>query len=177
MTFMVLPFQLVKKAIKPEKPKEYSSILITGASSGIGAELARGYAKSGVKLVLTARRAEKLAAVKKQCEDKGAEVKTLSLDVNNKDEMNKQIGQLKDRCAELRSDIRRSDAQLAALCAEHDEIEKQQSAQSEHDEIAAIKQQAKAMAAKAIARSAMPASEAPVVASKLAADAAESNKP
>lgn len=91
MTFIVLPVQLIKGFVSAQKPNEFSHILITGASSGIGAELARSYAKSGVKLVLTARRAEKLAAVKAECEAKGAEVKTLSLDVNDKDKMNEML--------------------------------------------------------------------------------------
>ncbi len=37
--------------------------LVTGASSGIGAEIAREYARRGVPLILTARRREKLEAL------------------------------------------------------------------------------------------------------------------
>src|SRR5258708_23803824 len=42
-------------------------IVITGASSGIGAELARQLAFQGHRLVLAARRREELAAVAEQC--------------------------------------------------------------------------------------------------------------
>lgn len=37
--------------------------LVTGASSGIGAEIARGYARRGIPLILTARRVERLQAL------------------------------------------------------------------------------------------------------------------
>lgn len=42
-------------------------VWITGASSGIGEELAYAYAREGARLVLTARREDKLNAVKERC--------------------------------------------------------------------------------------------------------------
>ena len=42
-------------------------VWITGASSGIGAELARQYSNLGVKLILSSRRAEVLSQVKSDC--------------------------------------------------------------------------------------------------------------
>lgn len=44
--------------------------LITGASSGLGLEFARIYAKEGYDLVLVARNEEKLCQVKKELEEK-----------------------------------------------------------------------------------------------------------
>ncbi len=57
------------------------SILITGASSGIGAALAYHYAKEGVHLFLGGRNEERLKAVAKKCEKKGAKVSTAIGDV------------------------------------------------------------------------------------------------
>jgi NADP-dependent 3-hydroxy acid dehydrogenase YdfG len=38
-------------------------VVITGASSGLGAALARAYAKAGVRLTLSGRHEERLASV------------------------------------------------------------------------------------------------------------------
>jgi len=57
------------------------SILITGASSGIGEALALAYAKSGTALALTGRDAERVDAVAAACRTKGATVHTAVLDV------------------------------------------------------------------------------------------------
>ena len=51
-----------------------SSVLITGASSGLGAGLAKNYAAPGVHLVLTARDAARLETTAALCRDKGATV-------------------------------------------------------------------------------------------------------
>ncbi len=57
------------------------SILITGASSGIGAALARAYASPRTRLALCGRDAARLAAVANSCRERGAEVIETCLDV------------------------------------------------------------------------------------------------
>jgi len=56
-------------------------ILLTGASSGIGAEVARQAARSGHRLVLTARRADRLEQVGRTVHDAGAEALIVATDL------------------------------------------------------------------------------------------------
>jgi short-subunit dehydrogenase len=58
-----------------------ASILITGASSGLGAGLAKDYADEGVRLVLTGRDAARLETTAAACRSKGATVATGLFDV------------------------------------------------------------------------------------------------
>jgi short-subunit dehydrogenase len=58
-------------------------ILITGASSGLGAGLARSYAAPGRALSLIARSAARLAAVARDCRAAGAQVRTATFDVGD----------------------------------------------------------------------------------------------
>jgi len=59
------------------------TVVITGASSGLGAELALAYATKGRVLGLVARRAEPLRQVAAECEAKGAQVDLGILDVTD----------------------------------------------------------------------------------------------
>lgn len=61
--------------------KKFSSIVITGASSGIGEALALDYAAPGVALALSGRDAGRLEAVAAACRTKGATVVADTLDV------------------------------------------------------------------------------------------------
>jgi short-subunit dehydrogenase len=56
-------------------------VVITGASKGIGAELARQLAAKGARLVLAARNLPELEAVAAQCRASGATVVTVKADV------------------------------------------------------------------------------------------------
>lgn len=56
-------------------------IIITGASSGIGAATAKALATQGVKLVLAARRMDKLTAIADECRKLGAPTEAIACDV------------------------------------------------------------------------------------------------
>lgn len=59
--------------------------LITGASAGIGAACARTMASEGAKLVLTARREERLQELAQQCRDAGGEAVIISGDAREEE--------------------------------------------------------------------------------------------
>ncbi len=61
------------------------SILITGASSGIGRAVARIYAEPGRRLTLAGRHAERLAGVAAECAANGALVETVVLDIRDRE--------------------------------------------------------------------------------------------
>jgi short-subunit dehydrogenase len=67
--------------------KENLSIVITGASSGIGRATAMEFARKGHRLALTARRREVLEEVAGECERVGGEAFTYAMDITNEEQV------------------------------------------------------------------------------------------
>jgi len=74
-------------------------ILITGASSGIGAALARHYAAPGARLALGGRDATRLAEVARACRDRGAAVAEETIDVTDRQATRRWVEDADDRAA------------------------------------------------------------------------------
>jgi len=70
------------------------TIVISGASSGIGKALALRYAGEGGMLVLLGRDQARLEAVADECRRRGAAVETGLIDVRNREEMLRFLGEL-----------------------------------------------------------------------------------
>ena len=76
--------------------KKFTSIVITGASSGIGEALAIDYAAPGIALALTGRDAERLEAVASACRAKGATVVADTVDVVERERLAAWLGAFDD---------------------------------------------------------------------------------
>lgn len=74
---------LLSKRERKNAPQKKLCVLITGASSGIGAALALAYASPDCVLGLIGRNTERLNAVAKQCQKKGANVNIGQLDLTD----------------------------------------------------------------------------------------------
>ncbi len=63
------------------------TIIITGAGSGLGKELAHLFSQKGYHILLTGRTVEKLASVKEEIESIGGKADILSLNIRNNEEV------------------------------------------------------------------------------------------
>ncbi len=79
-----------------------SIVLVTGASSGIGLECARAFAREGARVIIAARRVGRLAEIASELSSRyGAEVHILDMDVRNREVVNKAIGSLPPEWREI----------------------------------------------------------------------------
>lgn len=63
---------------------EGQRVFITGASSGIGAAMAREFARQGAKVILAARRLERLESLKQEIEEAGGQALCVVCDVTSR---------------------------------------------------------------------------------------------
>jgi gluconate 5-dehydrogenase len=70
--------------------------VVTGASSGLGADAALAYAKAGAEVAILARRAEKLDEVKSEIEKTGVKVIAVSCDVTSEESVKAAMQQVID---------------------------------------------------------------------------------
>jgi gluconate 5-dehydrogenase len=77
------------------------SVLITGASQGIGYALARGFARAGAKVYLNARNGEKLKMALNSLNAENLEATGLQFDVTNSQQIDDAMGNLVDKSGRL----------------------------------------------------------------------------
>ena len=78
------------------------TVLVTGASSGIGAELARVFAKNGSALVLTARSVDKLEELARELRERqGTSVRVVAVDLATADGPAKLVARLAEEGAQV----------------------------------------------------------------------------
>ncbi len=76
-------------------------VLITGGSAGIGAEIARQLAREGARLVLLARRADKLDRVCEEIRTGGGEVFSFVADVTDPESLQAAVANAVETCGRL----------------------------------------------------------------------------
>lgn len=89
------------------------TIIITGASSGIGRETALLLSSMGANVVLAARRTERLVALVKHLEDKGGQCLAVTTDVTSATEMQSLVSQAQTHFGQI--DVLINNAGLMAI--------------------------------------------------------------
>ena len=77
------------------------TVLVTGATSGIGEACAHRFAQGGYNVIITGRRAPLLAELRKKLEAEGAKVLALAFDVRNRAAATKAIESLSDEWQQI----------------------------------------------------------------------------
>lgn len=99
------------------------TIIITGATSGLGRALAIKYSQNNTLLALCGRNEDKLKSLRNDCIKKGAKVIIQKLDVTNRESVSKWINDISKECA-LDLVIANAGVSLGTLSHIEDEYEK-----------------------------------------------------
>src|SRR5947209_4909000 len=97
--------------------------IVTGASSGIGNAVARAFAREGMKLVVTGRKAEELAALVREIQDDGGEAVATVGDVRDEATAKASVRLAQERFGGL--DIAVNNAEVLGEMARTDQISTQ----------------------------------------------------
>jgi NAD(P)-dependent dehydrogenase (short-subunit alcohol dehydrogenase family) len=89
--------------------------VVTGASSGLGATFATGLAQAGARVVLAARRADRLDALAKRLAEGSAEVVAFACDVTDEAEVDRLVAATRDRFG--RADVLLNNAGITEIGA------------------------------------------------------------
>ena len=85
--YSIVFYQLLLQEISEQMNYSGKTVWITGASSGIGAELARLFAQEGARVLISSHEAEELEGVRKSLEPVSREVHTVVFNLGNPDEV------------------------------------------------------------------------------------------
>lgn len=85
--YSIVFYQLLLQEISEQMNYSGKTVWITGASSGIGAELARLFAQEGARVLISSHEAEELEGVRKSLEPVSREVYTVVFNLGNPDEV------------------------------------------------------------------------------------------
>ena len=76
--------------------------IVTGASGGLGVQMAKALANQGCKIVVMARRQEKIDAVAKEISDEfGVETLAIRCDITDTENVNAAIDEVMDKCGRI----------------------------------------------------------------------------
>lgn len=75
--------------------------IVTGASSGLGADAARAYSEYGARVALLARRKDKLDNVVKEIESNGGEALAVQCDVSNEESVKAAVEEVKNHFGQI----------------------------------------------------------------------------
>ena len=76
--------------------------IVTGASGGLGVQMAKALANQGAKIVVMARRQEKIEAVAKEiCDEFGVETLAIKCDITDTDNVEAAIDEVLEKCGRI----------------------------------------------------------------------------